>query len=165
MRSLGHYFNPHKTLQDKIALGGSSYELVYAIPAVVEYLSPGNGTSKWEGIVQQETKLQETLLRYLTTRDDVIVWGEPTSDARLRVPTISFTVRGWNSRELVERVEKETNFGFRFGSFYSVRLVTELLGLVGEGDAGVVRVSMVHYNTGKCHHAMYQAGYLNRSAN
>jgi selenocysteine lyase/cysteine desulfurase len=163
MRSLGHYFNPHKTLQDKIGLGGSSYELVYAIPAVVEYLGSGDGPSKWEGIIRHETELQETLLRYLTGRDDVIVWGERSSDARLRVPTISFTVRGWNSKELVESVEKETNFGFRFGTFYSVRLVTELLGLVGEGDAGVVRVSMVHYNTGNFLHL--QTSLLIRVAN
>lgn len=51
------------------------------------------------------------------------------------------------SSEVVSAVEKESEgkFGFRCGTFYSVRLSTDVLGLDGEG---VVRVSMVHYNTG-----------------
>lgn len=146
MTSLGHYFNPHKTLDHKIGLAGSSYELVYAIPAVADYLTPAGGKSKWDGIVEQESLLAKTLLDYLNSRDDVAIWGEPSSDPNLRVPTISFTVKGWGSQELVETVENETNFGFRFGSFYSVRLLEEVLGL--DKEHGVVRVSMVHYNTG-----------------
>ncbi|GAB1311391.1 hypothetical protein MFIFM68171_01601 [Madurella fahalii] len=145
LRSLGHFFKSHSTLEDKLALAGSSYELVHGIPAVVEYLDGGHGeTPKWDGIVAQESKLQETLLRWLNARSDVTVWGERSADVNVRVPTISFTVEKWGSRELVEEVEKESNFGFRWGSFYSVRLVNETLGL---GDEGVVRVSMVHYNT------------------
>jgi hypothetical protein len=71
------------------------------------------------------------------------------------VPTVSFTARGWVSRELVEAVEREGGglFGIRVGSFYSVRLVEEVLGL--EMGKGVVRVSMVHYNTGE-----FTPGYL-----
>ena len=46
----------------------------------------------------------------------------------------------------VEKVEKDSNFAFRWGSFYSNRLAHELLGL---GSDGVVRISMVHYNTGE----------------
>ena len=146
MRSLGHFFNPEKTLQDKIGLAGSSYELVHAIPAVVEYLFPEGGPSKWEGIIQQEKELQETLIDYLTSRDDVTIWGESSTDPKLRVSTISFTVDGWDSKELVEAAEKKANVGFRFGHFYSNRLTKEILGL---DSNGVVRVSMLHYNTGK----------------
>ena len=46
----------------------------------------------------------------------------------------------------MEAVEKESSFGIRWGHFYSKRLVEEFLGL---GAEGVVRVSMVHYNTGQ----------------
>lgn len=60
------------------------------------------------------------------------------------MPTISFAVKGWGSRELVETVEKQSSFGFRWGHFYSKRLCDEIL---QAGDEGVVRVSMVHYNT------------------
>lgn len=141
MRSLGHFFNPHKTLENKLGLAGASYELLSGIPAVTSYLS-----DKWAGIVDQEYQLQKTLLDYLNGRDDVTVHGEKSADGKDRVPTVAFTVKGWNSQELVESVEQCSNFGFRWGAFYSNRLVNEFLGL---GKDGVVRVSMVHYNTGE----------------
>jgi hypothetical protein len=59
--------------------------------------------------------------------------------------------------ELVEAVERETGFGFRWGSFYSVRLAEEVLGV--EPVDGVVRVSMVHYNTGKFSGSSSQENY------
>jgi hypothetical protein len=45
----------------------------------------------------------------------------------------------------VDEVSKG-EMGIRWGGFYSVRLCDEIFGL---GDDGVVRVSMVHYNTSK----------------
>lgn len=140
MGSLGHFFNPHATLENKLGLAGASYELVSGIPAVTAYLERVG----WEGIMRQEAELQGTLLDYLNGRADVTVRGERSADGRVRVPTVSFTVKGWDSRKLVETVEKETRFGFRWGAFYSNRLVHDFLGL---GKDGVVRVSMVHYNT------------------
>ncbi|KAB5581112.1 pyridoxal phosphate-dependent transferase [Coniochaeta sp. 2T2.1] len=140
--SLGHFFNPAQTLENKLGLAGSSYELVAAVPAVVEYLG-----GKWEGIVEQERELAETLLAWLRGREGVTVYGERSSDPASRVPTVSFKVEGWGSQELVEAVERETGgkVGFRWGTFYSVRLAQEVLGL--DAKDGVVRVSMVHYNT------------------
>jgi len=61
----------------------------------------------------------------------------------VRVPTISFKAAGWNSGAIVREVDK-AGIGIRFGDFHSRRLI-EHLGLA-EGE-GVVRVSMVHYNT------------------
>ena len=140
-RPLGHFFNPTATLENKMALAASTYELVAALPAAVSYLR-----GRWGAIAAHEARLQGLLLEYLNGREDVTVYGETSADNAVRVPTISFTVKGWSSRELVEAVEKVTlKFGFRWGLFYSVRL-KEYLGL--EQD-GVVRVSMVHYNTGK----------------
>jgi selenocysteine lyase/cysteine desulfurase len=86
------------------------------------------------------------LLTYLNSRKDIKVFGETTPDSTLRVPTVSFVVDGVGSREVVGRMETETAFGFRWGAFYSNRLVHEVLGL---GEQGVVRISMVHYNTSK----------------
>ncbi|KLU87363.1 cysteine desulfurase [Magnaporthiopsis poae ATCC 64411] len=150
LRSLGHFFNRHDTLEDKLGLAGASYELVAAIPAVVSYLDGLDAAA----VEAQETRLSETLLRYLNGRGgsssgssggDVTIYGEKTADSAVRVPTIAFTVKGWSSRDLVEALEKVTNFGFRWGNFYSVRLIQEQLGL--PSSDGVVRVSMVHYNT------------------
>lgn len=140
MRSLGHYFNKHNTVQDKMALGGSSYELVASIPAAATYAE-----ERFEGFAVHEAELQKILLEYLASREDVTVYGETTSEHRVRVPTVSFTVRGWDSAEVVAGVESLSNFGCRSGIFYSNRL-GDFLGL---GEDGVVRVSMVHYNTGK----------------
>jgi selenocysteine lyase/cysteine desulfurase len=86
------------------------------------------------------------LLAWLNARADATVWGERSAEVAVRVPTVSFTFHGWDSKRFVEAVEAESEFGFRWGSFYSVRLVEDVLALPEEG---VVRVSMVHYNTGE----------------
>jgi selenocysteine lyase/cysteine desulfurase len=134
-----HYFNPTKTLEDKLGFAGSSYEAVQSIPHITKYLS-----GAFDSIAEHEGKLQTILLEFLTSREDVTVHGSTTTDSRVRVPTISFTVKDVNSRKLVEDVEKISNFGLRWGHFYSKRLCDEVLGL---GPEGVARVSMVHYNT------------------
>ncbi|KAF7516278.1 hypothetical protein G7054_g14227 [Neopestalotiopsis clavispora] len=123
---------------------GRSYELLQSVPAVLAYLGPGTGSEAWESVRTREGELQQTLLDYLNGREDVTVLGEASADPAVRVPTVSFVVKGWNSQELVEKVEKDSNYAFRWGGFYSNRLVHELLGL---GSDGVVRISMVHYNT------------------
>ncbi|KAI4602720.1 hypothetical protein KJ359_007938 [Pestalotiopsis sp. 9143b] len=145
MRSLGHFFKKGETLEEKLGLAGGSYELLQSVPAVLDYLGPGTGESPaWDAVRAREAELQGTLLEYLNGRRDVTVLGETSADPAVRVPTVSFVVEGWNSQELVEKVEKDSNFAFRWGSFYSNRLAHELLGL---GSDGVVRISMVHYNT------------------
>ncbi|KAK4178614.1 pyridoxal phosphate-dependent transferase [Triangularia setosa] len=139
----GIFFNPAESLDDKIGLaGGWCQELIYGIPAVVQYLTP-----RWERIADQEEGLQFVLLRLLCYFKEILVYGEDTDDTEVRVPTVSFTVEGWRSRDLVEAVERETNgeFKIRWGTYYSVRLAKEVLRL--DGDDGAVRVSMVHYNT------------------
>lgn len=150
VRSLGHFFKQSPataTLDDKLGLAGASYELLQAVPAVVDYFAdtsdgvPGG----WPAVVAHEHALQSALLAYLNARPDrFTVVGETSAASDVRVPTVAFLVRGWSARDLVEAVERDTNFGFRWGAFYSNRLAYELLGL--ESD-GVVRISMVHYNT------------------
>ena len=63
----------------------------------------------------------------------------------LRLPVVSFGVRGRSSTSVVDAIEACSSYGIRSGHFYSKRLVNNTLGL--EGDDGVVRVSMVHYNS------------------
>lgn len=142
MTSLGHYFKGGYSLEEKLGLAAASYELVQALPRVAGYLS-GVG---WAGMTDHEVALQETLLKYLRSKPEVFqIWGEPGSEAHLRVPVVSFTVKDRESKALVEKMEGGSEFGFRWGHFYSLRLVQNVLGLEGEG--GVVRVSMLHYNT------------------
>ena len=150
LRSLGHYFNPQETLENKLGLAAANFELTQAIPVLVEYLGGDDPQSHFDAVAKHEGDLQSVLLGYLTSRKDITVWGETTTDPTVRVPTVSFTVEGWNSKDLVETIDVKSRFGLRWGHFYSHRLVTTILNDgKGLGDGGVVRVSMVHYNTGE----------------
>ncbi|KAI0408914.1 aminotransferase class-V [Xylaria palmicola] len=141
MRSLGHFFKEGVTLDEKIGLAGASYELLHSIPAVTTYLDPSN----WAAMTAHEEALQKALLAYLTARPDVTVYGDTTGSPAARVATVSFRVAGWAPPDVVAAVEgADARFGLRWGTCYSPRLVKDLLGL---DDEGVVRVSMVHYNT------------------
>jgi selenocysteine lyase/cysteine desulfurase len=146
IKPYAHYFNPTKTLQDKLALAGSNYECSQSLPVVVSYLDGAFPTIK-----EHEGKLQKILLDFLNSRKDVLVHGSTSSDSDERVPTVSFTVEGISSRKIVEDAEKESNFAFRWGHFYSKRLCDEVLGL---GPEGVTRISMVHYNTEEEMHSL-----------
>lgn len=144
-KSLGHHFNPSATLENKLGLAGSCYELTASIPAVLAYFG-SDPSASWSAIEAHEHDLQRTLLDYLKTRSDVTICGEPDADPKKRVSTVSFLVKGWKSQDVVEKVDElsKGEMGIRWGTFYSVRLAEELLGLKYDG---VVRVSMVHYNT------------------
>lgn len=139
MKPLSHFFNPTKTLEDKIGFAGSNYECVQSIPTITAYLADA-----FPAITEHEGKLQAILLDYLNSRPDITILGSTSSDSKERVPTISFTVKGMSSKAIVAEAEKISNYGFRWGHFYSKRLCDELLKLEPEG---VTRVSMVHYNT------------------
>lgn len=131
-------------MSTKLGLASASYELVAAIPHIVSYFGPDKSKT-WRGIEEHEEKLQEVLLAYLRKREDVTIWGEDSANKAQRVPVVSFTVNGKSSKDIVEAIESKSNFGCRWGHFYSKRMVDDLLGL--ESQDGVIRVSMVHYNT------------------
>ena len=139
IKPYNHFFNPSKSLQDKLGLAGSSYGAVQALTSVVSYLD-----GAFPAIKEHEEKLQKILLDFLNSRTDVTIHGSTSSDSDVRVPTVSFTIEGINPRDIVEKAEEISNLAFRWGHFYSKRLVDDILGL---GPEGVTRVSMVHYNT------------------
>ncbi|KAI9711191.1 MAG: hypothetical protein M1820_002178 [Bogoriella megaspora] len=144
--SLGHYFNEKghpNELSNQLGLAAGAYELTASLPKVVEYCSPKEGF--WEGVATHEEKLQGILLEYLRGRKDVKILGKKEADRGVRVPVVSFVVEGRRSRDVVEEVERRSEYGIRWGHFYSHRLCTEIFGL--PEDDGVVRVSLVHYNS------------------
>ena len=59
------------------------------------------------------------------------------------MPTISFTVDGSDAADIVRAVDAQ-RIGIKHGDFYARRLV-DRLGLGPRG--GVIRASLVHYNT------------------
>jgi selenocysteine lyase/cysteine desulfurase len=76
------------------------------------------------------------------------VVGEETVNLE-RVPTVSFVVVGQkplSSRTVVAAFDKKGGVGIRYGHFYAFTLVDDLRPRI-DLDDGVVRISLVHYNT------------------
>lgn len=152
--NFNHYF-----IQDspwKFEPGGVNSELTYGFLGLEDYfrnLAQQHHISSenlreileqsFERIAKQEEILSQKLLNFLHQKSHVRVIGLETADKNQRVPTISFVVEGKTSDEIVQEVDQH-NIGIRFGDFYAKRLI-EALDL--QKYNGVVRVSMVHYNT------------------
>ncbi|MDN5569507.1 MAG: aminotransferase class V-fold PLP-dependent enzyme [Paracoccus sp. (in: a-proteobacteria)] len=152
---LYHYFYGKDKVPGKLEPGNPSYEVAFSVDGIVEYLTglashhgiTGDnralGVAAYDLITQQEDMLTDRLLGWLTTRDDCQVIGDVTNRDSTRVPTIAFKFDGVDSGKIVRAMD-EFGIAMRFGDFHSRRLV-EHLGL--DRDGGVLRVSMVHYNT------------------
>ncbi len=153
--NLYHYFYGKDKIPAKLEPGNASYELAYSSTGIVEYLArlgartvPDGGTREqvvaaFEAITDHECTLGERLLAYLRERGDCRIIGRPSGLDPNRVPTISFKVEKTDSGDIARRMD-EFGLAIRFGDFHARRLI-EFLGI--EGDGGVVRVSMAHYNT------------------
>lgn len=141
--SLGHYFKSRNTLEEMLGLAGANYEAVQSVPAVISYLQKVG----WSNISKQEEEIQEILLSFLRSKPDIIkIYGDPSSDRTLRVPVISFRVKGHSSLAVIDAIEAKSNYGCRSGHFYSKRLCDDVLGLQ-DSDDGIIRCSLLHYNT------------------
>jgi len=97
----------------------------------------------FDAFARHEDALAERLLGWLRGNKRVRIVGRDAADGGRRVPTISFVVADTPSESIVRHTDR-FGIGIRFGDFYAKRLI-EALGLQGQG--GVVRVSMAHYNT------------------
>jgi selenocysteine lyase/cysteine desulfurase len=148
---LYHYFYGREKVPGKLEPGNPNYELAWGAAGIVDYFDALGGRTgdraaiarAFAGIASHEAALGERLLAYLRGRNDVRVVGRRDSDPRNRVPTISFKAVGRDSAEIVTEMDKWP-IGIRHGDFHSRRLVESLDLAAGNG---VVRVSMVHYNT------------------
>ncbi len=89
-----------------------------------------------------EAPLVERLLAWVRGRDDLRLIG-PAAAGPDRVGTVSFVHRGRPSREIAAAVDA-SGIGIRHGHMYAWHLC-DALGL--EPEDGVVRISLLHYNT------------------
>ena len=153
--NINHDFFTREQVPGKLEPGNANYELSYGAAGVVDYferlgqrrdpalMGADARSAAWRWISAHEESLSDVLLAYLRGRPDVEIIGAEEPDAAVRVPTVSFVHATHKSSEIVEVVDG-FGIGIRFGHFYAVRLIEDL----GLGDRdGVVRVSMVHYNT------------------
>jgi cysteine desulfurase family protein (TIGR01976 family) len=159
MRGINHYFFKPEDVPYKFQPGNYNFELTYSLKGITEYfvnfhdqhtpeqkgnLTPGQKQKKsFELIAAYEESLVAPLLEYLNSIDAVKIIGEPTANSSKRVPTVSFVHDTLSSREIVERTDPY-KIGIRFGDFYAKKLIAAL---DLQEKEGVVRVSLVHYNT------------------
>ncbi len=151
-----HFFH-EDNISAKLNPGGLNYEAVASLSGIVEYFEavyqhhfaqPENDLHARLGRVfglfaEQEQRLSEPFLAYLADQPGVRLIGGGTPGDR-RLPTFSFVVEGRRPAEVVEALGGE-RIAINHGHFYAHRCV-EGLGI--DPEDGLVRVSMVHYNTG-----------------
>ena len=143
----------------KIEVGTFVYENVAGMNAAVAYLeelgrnlvadslsasSRQRLVAAMEAIRVYEATLSAEILRSLAKLEDVTVYGirEPSQLAQ-RVPTICFNLNGVPPARVAASCA-ENGIGVRDGNMYSPRLLRRM-GIPSE--SGVVRASLVHYNT------------------
>ncbi|MBD3415119.1 MAG: cysteine desulfurase-like protein [Candidatus Aminicenantes bacterium] len=158
MPGVNHFFIKQTDLPLKFQPGNVNFELSYGMMGFCDYLSEfarihgvdskgsdlrQNASRAFQIIKKYEQILSARLLDFLNSKPRVRIIGEKTSSGNARVPTISFVVDKLMSDSITEKVDKH-KIGIRYGHFYAKRLI-DALDL--DKKNGVVRVSMVHYNT------------------
>jgi len=137
--------------------GGPNHEELSCLIGVYEYFNnlyehhfPGQDAStrgKIEAvndlIAKHEMEIANPLLDYINTRDDINLIGKTKISNKDRAPTIAFTMNNKSSKELSSDLVKQ-GIATRNDNFYAWRCL-KALGI--DTDDGVVRTSMVHYNT------------------
>jgi cysteine desulfurase family protein (TIGR01976 family) len=140
---------------DKFETGTQNHEGIAGVLGAVEYLEWLGGRKKEEGRREALVRAMTTLADYereqggyliegLQTIKGLKIWGitNPAQFER-RVPTVSFTLEGWNPLHIAERLAQENIYTWD-GHYYAVSIM-ERLGLQSQG--GMLRVGLAHYNT------------------
>lgn len=148
-----HFFLPKDLVPYKFELGGASHEGcagLLALKSYLNFIAGENGEASRRAVERAfnrmgelELPLQAELIDYLRNKAGVSIIGPATAGIE-RIPTISFLVEGKRSKDVCEAVDSTGRFGIKRGHMYAYRMC-EALGI--DTDDGVVRVSMVHYNT------------------
>jgi selenocysteine lyase/cysteine desulfurase len=150
LASRNHFFIGPEEGSYRYEPGNVNHELTAALPAIPEYLSElgrrsggeASVAGGFEAIAAHEEVLAAPVLEFLAGRDGVRIVGEAASGPD-RAPTISFVVPGRDAAEIPTALDAE-RVAIRYGHFYAYRAI-ERMGLLEAN--GVVRISMVHYNT------------------
>ena len=83
------------------------------------------------------------LLEYINSRNDIRLIGKKKIEKKNRAPTIAFTIKNFSSKEISSKLIKK-GIATRNDNFYAWRCL-KALGI--NPDDGVIRTSLVHYNT------------------
>ena len=152
----GHFFNEEKS-RYRLNPTGPQHAQIAALAGITEYFNDlhkhhfgesdlgvhERARQTFELVGDHEAKLANLLLDYLKDREDIRILGQDHATPGGRASTIAFHVRAMPSKHIAEQLA-DSKIGVGAGDFYALRCV-EALGM--DPADGVVRVSMVHYNT------------------
>jgi cysteine desulfurase family protein (TIGR01976 family) len=151
-----HFFH-EGNVAEKLHPGGLSYESTASMAGIVDYLESvyahhfgardndlRTRLGKVYGLFQaHESTLMARVLAYLEGRSDIRLIGRATSDSRRRAATFSVTLAGHDPADIASQLA-ERGICVGHGHFYGYRCV-DALGI--DPAQGVLRFSLVHYNT------------------
>ena len=149
-----HFFIADDDLPYKFELGGANHEGCAGLLALEDYLrhlldEPGNGEldaaaldRAFDLMTALELEPTRRLISHLQRRSDLRIVG-PAHAEPSRVGTVSFVHESRSSRSISEALD-DSGVALRHGHMYAYDLCR---GLDLEPEDGVVRVSLVHYNT------------------
>jgi cysteine desulfurase family protein (TIGR01976 family) len=121
-------------LGHRFETGTLPHELLAGFVAAVDYIE----SIGWEAIQAHERTLGDRFLAGLP--DNATLYGLPTMEGR--VATFAFNIDGVETRDAASRLG-DAGYAVWQGNYYAVEVMNRL----GLGDAGAVRVGVVHYNT------------------
>ncbi|MDH3228371.1 MAG: aminotransferase class V-fold PLP-dependent enzyme [Alphaproteobacteria bacterium] len=156
-RAQNHYFISESEVPLKLNPGGPNHELTAALTGIVDYFKTlhrhhfGESNLPLHGrlgqlyalFAEHEERIAAPFVDFLTADPAIQMIGRRTADQQQRAPTFSFLVAGRDSDEIPAALATR-GIGIGSGDFYAARLI-DALGVRDRG--GVVRASMVHYNT------------------
>jgi selenocysteine lyase/cysteine desulfurase len=158
LQGLNHFFVPDDAGPYKWELGCTSHEGLAGVLALKKYInvvlrrSPNSPVDReatekaFEIFEKMEAEPQAMLIKYLSGKKGVHLFGANSSSTQERVSTFSFFTPSMNSEAVVAECHKKGVL-CRNGHMYCKRLVDKVPLL--DPEIGVVRVSLVHYNTEK----------------
>lgn len=156
--NINHFFIQEDDIPYKLQPGSANYELSYGYVGYRDYLgalvkehfpeikdpySRESFKKIYALFAIHEAELTQRLLDFLNKKKNVRIIGRPDANPDKRVSTVSFVIKGVVSSTITKKVD-DYKIGIRHGDFYARRLMDALD--YSKTD-GVIRVSMVHYNT------------------
>ncbi|GAO17435.1 hypothetical protein UVI_02052240 [Ustilaginoidea virens] len=143
MTSINHFFIAPTSLDGKLLLGMPSFELQMMCSPIVHHLQEVVG---WETITKQEALLTKVVLDYLLSKPLMYrVFGRRSADPSQRVSIITFEVRACQSGHVVSQINERNRVRILCGYCLAPRPTWDVLKPVSSD--GLIRVSLVHYNT------------------
>jgi cysteine desulfurase family protein (TIGR01976 family) len=144
------------TVPDKLQPGGIPYDITYGNVGICDYLEElgsqigGVGQTLaqsvhgcFDVIAEYEADLCQRFLDFCQNTPRIQLLGIPEADLNRRVSTCAFSIVDQSPSKIVEALASR-DFGIRHGHFYAKRLLQTLR---VESPEGVLRISLVHYNT------------------